>query len=75
MTMTQSGPVCDVCGIHILPGTSESINPFSVKGIEQTLLCHDRCKPAVEEMTRIKDWKQLPEGPLRDCFAENYGVV
>ena len=67
--ITQHGPMCDVCGDYIL--LDKSINPFNCKGIKQTLLAHDKCKPKVEAATK---WEQLPEGPLRRVF-EGEGKV
>lgn len=71
MTITKSGAKCDICGDFILPGMSESVNPFRCKGIEHMLHCHDDCKPKVQEALKEKDWKLLPEGPLRIAFEQN----
>ena len=68
--LTMAGPKCDVCGTYIL--LDHSINPFTVKGIEQELHCHDKCKAAVESAFNQKSWKLLPEGPLKAVFRENY---
>ncbi len=70
MTITNSGAMCDVCDNYILPGFSESVNPFGVKGIKRTLHCHDDCKPKVLKALKTKDWKLLPEGRLRRAFVE-----
>jgi len=72
MTITSSGPICDVCAKYILPPFDDSVNPFEVGGIDQVLHCHDRCKAVVEEMSEKQDWRILPEGPLRRCYEENY---
>jgi hypothetical protein len=69
----MSGPVCDVCGSYILPLIDKSINSFSVTGIDGTLYCHDACKPKVLEAMEAKDWKLLPEGPLREAFKDSEG--
>ena len=66
--LTQSGPSCDVCGDPML--LDKSMNWFSVPGIVQKLSCHDKCKPKVEHAIFKKDWKLLPEGPLRKVFEE-----
>lgn len=63
--ITQSGPQCDVCGKFIL--LDRSINPFTIPGISGTLLAHDKCKVFVEGK---RDWRQLPDGPLRKVFEE-----
>jgi len=69
LTITSSGAKCDVCGKFILPGFSESVNPFGVEGIDKTLHCDDDCKKIIVEAKG--DWKKLPDGPLRTAFAEN----
>ena len=69
MTITSSGAKCDVCGNFILPGLSESVNLFGVKGIEQTLHCGDDCKKIIIEANG--DWHKLPDGPLRKAFEDN----
>ena len=67
MTLTSSGPRCDVCGRYILPGSSEAVNFFGVAQIpDETLCCHDECKAAV--LTAGDDWTALPSGPLRSVY-------
>ena len=68
--ITMAGPQCDVCGNYIL--LDKSINPFTVKGIDGKLHCHDKCKLAVETAFGQKSWELLPEGPLKVAFRENY---
>jgi len=69
MGITSSGPMCDVCGKYILPiDPNEKVHSFSVKGVEQGLICDSACKVRVE--TCGGDYKKLPEGPLRVAFAE-----
>jgi len=70
MTITSSGAMCDICDNYILPGLSESVNPFGVKGIKGTLHCHDNCKLEALKALKTKNWKLLPEGRLRRAFAE-----
>lgn len=72
--ITSAGPICDVCGSFILPGCSESVNPFCIKGIKETLFCHDKCRPFVEAMSDSKDWTVLPAGPLRNLYAEEHAA-
>lgn len=71
MTITSSGAVCDICGSFILPGMSDSVNPFKCKGVKEMLHCHDDCKPKVLEALKTKDWKMLPRGPLRMAFEQD----
>lgn len=65
--LTQSGPKCDVCGNYIF--FDKSINPFSVEGIKETLLSHDKCKSKVEGAFK---WQDLPNGPLRKAFEDHH---
>lgn len=64
--------MCDVCGDYII--SDKSINPFSIKGIEGTLCCHDDCKPKVLRAFEMNDWRFLPEGPIRKAFQEAEGA-
>lgn len=73
MTLTSSGPKCDVCGGFII--LDKSINPFSVSGIGQTLHCHDRCKLEVMKAYLKSDWKILPEGPLKKAFQDHEEIL
>jgi hypothetical protein len=71
MGITSCGPRCDVCGLLILSiDEDERVNEFSVKGIEQTLICDNKCKAAVETAMTAKDWQLLPSGPLRKVFED-----
>lgn len=69
MSLTQAGPLCDVCGKYIL--LDRSLNPFRVNGIDVQLHCHDACRPIVE---RTKQWPDLPDGPLRRAFVEAHNA-
>ena len=66
--ITKSGVICDVCDKYIL--FDKSINPFSAKGIKETLHCHDGCKKIVSKTSEENNYKLLPEGRLRRCFEE-----
>lgn len=72
MMILQAGPNCDVCGDYIL--LDKSINPFTVKGIAQELHAHDKCVPIVQTAFAAKDWRQLPNGRLRQVFASQEGT-
>ena len=63
MTLTDSGMRCDVCGQYIL---LEYAKVFKVTGIEGSLHCHKKCKQVFIDCG--KDWRLLPDGPLRDAF-------
>ena len=67
MSVTSSGPVCDVCDKYIVCG---SVNFFSITGLLKDPICCDACKEKVLEMSRLKDWRVLPEGALRRFYAE-----
>ena len=68
--LTSSGPHCDVCGKYILPIINEKVEWFKVTGVAQMLCCHDDCRKILERAAKEKDWKLLPEGPLRKVFQE-----
>ena len=69
MTITSSGPKCDVCGHFILPiDPEERVHTFSIQGIEQDLHCDNACKEKL--LAAAADWTLLPEGPLRKAFEE-----
>ena len=65
--ITQAGPHCDVCDSYILFGF---VNNFRVNGIEQDLMCDDKCKDKVLEAFKSKDWQSLPNGKLRRAYKE-----
>lgn len=65
--LTQCGPMCDVCGHYILSG---DINPFSMKGIDGTLLCHDDCKVTFLKAKEAGSFRLLPDGPIRKAFED-----
>lgn len=68
MSLTDSGMVCDVCG---LPFTVEPrFESFKVAGIDAELHAHPDCRPLVEKAG--KDWRNLPRGPLRAVFEESH---
>lgn len=70
MTITSSGPMCDVCGYYILPiDPSERVNPFGIKGIDTKLHCDNKCKEIL--LACGDDWRKLPTGPLRRVFEEH----
>lgn len=61
----QCGCRCDVCGDFILSGGT---NPFTLKGIEGTLMAHDECKPTLQMAMNHGTWQELPDGPIRKAF-------
>jgi hypothetical protein len=64
---------CVVCGecfaLEILMG--RSIATVEIPGFERSLPLHPRC---LEEMESIRGqgWESLPEGPLRQAYAEHF---
>ena len=64
MTITSSGPKCDVCGKFILGLTpTDLIYPFKISVINQELHSCEDCKKILKEIGT--NWKKLPDGPLR----------
>lgn len=68
--ITQSGPICDVCGKYILPIADEMVHSFRIKGIDSDLCCDNECKKILENTQVTQDWKLLPDGPLRKAFED-----
>ena len=70
--ITSSGAKCDVCGEFILPlDPDERVNYFNINGVSKDLHCDNACKIEVEKSFKEKDWKLLPDGPLKKLY-ENY---
>jgi len=63
MTITSSGPRCDVCGKYILP-LGDTMDCFSLSGWSGTEMhCHSKCRPLIEGEFIVTD---LPEcSPIR----------
>lgn len=64
---------CAVCGgsftTEILLG--ESIATGYITGLDATLPLHKKCCDKLEEISKTdKNWKRLPDGPLRKEFEE-----
>ena len=53
----------------------EEVESFGVDGVEQTLYCHEKCKPKLVEMTERQDWQVLPDGPLRSFYEEHQDKI
>ena len=64
--ITQAEPRCDVCGNYFL--FDPNVNYFRITGIEQELFAHDQCVEHVKNASKNKDWKLLPDGPLRQAI-------
>jgi len=70
MTITSSGPKCDICGDFILGLMPDDlIYPFSISIIDQELHSCKDCKKILKEIGT--DWKKLPKGPLREVFEKH----
>jgi len=63
--LTSSGFVCDVCGKYIL---LSPVYPFSISG--NMFHAHESCIHVVKEMVAQKDYKILPDGPLKELYEE-----
>lgn len=65
----KGGYLCDICGEKIiLDAIATNINPFVVKGMDKLFHAHDRCKPSLKLATEQKNWKLLPDGPLKEAY-------
>lgn len=69
MTITSSGPWCDVGGHYILPlDPEELVHGFRLEGISSDLdACNEHFK-MLKVASEAGDWHLLPEGPLRSAF-------
>ena len=69
MSITSCGPFCDVCGKLIMPFGDEMVHHFDVWGLVG-LIADNSCESKVKEAHQKKDWKLLPEGPLKKVWQE-----
>ena len=58
---------CAICGKPFLAEILlwKTVKSFSVNGCDQTLFGHDKC---LNDLKKVKVWKELPEGPLRKAY-------
>lgn len=67
----KGGYLCDVCGDKIIvDALITNINPFVIKGIDKLFHAHDRCKPLLRKAAKGRNWKLLPDGPLKEAYYE-----
>lgn len=65
MSITSSGPLCDICGDYIL--LDPQLIAFTVPSIKGELHCHDKCKPIAAQMY-VPD---LPEkSPIKRAYRD-----
>lgn len=65
MTITSSGVKCNVCGYYILGLTpDDTYTPFKLSIFKNELHGCKVCIQIIKELDG-KDWKSLPDGPLR----------
>lgn len=69
MTLLSSGFNCDVCGKYILGlWEKDKVYPVKIKGIAKMIDCCYQCIKIIKKSDG--DWKKLPEGRLKQAFAE-----
>ena len=73
MSITACGPYCDVCGNLIMPIGDEMVHHFDVWGLEN-LIADNKCVEIVKDAAKKKDWKILPQGPLRKVWETQEAV-
>lgn len=72
----RSGPVCDVCGKYILPLGEEMVHTFRVGLTNDLLCCDNACRKILEEISATdKDWKRLPDGPLKNAYRHTNEAI
>jgi len=70
MTLSSSGFICDVCGQYILGLTEDDlVHPFKLSVFKNRLDGCNVCIKIVKELDG-KDWKSLPDGPLRKAYEK-----
>ena len=71
MTITSSGPLCDICGKYIL---LTAYRDFTVTHIVDTMHGHIECTEELEKWTievgDIRDLLEFPDGPLKDVLSD-----
>ena len=63
---------CAMCGKSfvmelLVPG--ERVQTIHIDGIDGDLCLHTKCLKELETI-RGNGWEELPDGPLRDCYAK-----
>jgi hypothetical protein len=58
--------------LHILPIGDEMVNTFDMSVFPgKTLIADNKCAAAVKHISETTgDWKELPEGPMRQAFKD-----
>lgn len=65
----KGGYLCDICGEKIIvDAIVTNINPFVVKGIDLLFHAHDKCLPMLKLAADQRNWKILPDGPLKEAY-------
>jgi len=65
MSITSSGPLCDICGSYIL--LEPNLIAFSIPAIKGELHCHEKCKPVAANMYV----PNLPDAsPIKRAYRE-----
>lgn len=75
--MTTKPERCDLCGcsIYLLSlmdgiGKGVPMKQFMMAGLKRPVWACELCQPRLELAVITKDWKLLPEGPLRKEFEK-----
>lgn len=64
---------CVVCGECFAPEilTGRTVSTINIEGFDRPLPLHSRCLEKMESL-RGQGWESLPEGPLRQAYAEHF---
>lgn len=68
MSLTMNGVICDVCGEKIILIPGKKLKPFTVKGINMIFHQHEKCRPLMMRAHKARNWKLLPDGPLKEAY-------
>lgn len=68
MSFTVGRVVCDVCGEKIILIPGKKLRPFKIKGLGKLFHQCDKCRPLIMRAHKEKNWRLLPDGPLKEAY-------
>ena len=75
MSIAKNGFMCDICGKMIILMPGQKLKPMRMVGIDRLLHVHNptseyECYNQVIHAMKMKDYKLLPYGPLKEMYYE-----
>ncbi len=75
--MTAKPKRCDLCGLSVyllslMDGISKDgpMKQYRMAGLKRPVWACEICQPRLELAVITKDWKLLPDGPLKKAFEK-----